>query len=91
MFTELSSHLRQSLHHFLPALLLSLFLFPFFSSSSYAGPVENGIASVASSLPEYEPLPAPLPKGSSLLLDESAIQLAATSEASLSAQYETAK
>ena len=91
MFTELSSHLRQFLHRLLPALLLSLFLFPFFSSSSFAGPVENSIASVASSLPEYEPLPTPLPKAASLLLDESAIQLAATSEASLSAQYENAK
>ncbi len=91
MFTELSSHFRQSLHRLLPALLLFSFLFPFFSSVSYAGPVENGIASVVSSLPEYEPLPISLPKGSSLLLDASAVQLAATSEASLSSQYENAK
>ena len=91
MFTELSSHFRQFLHRLLPVLFLFSFLFPFFSSLSYAGPVENGITSVASSLPEYEPLPNSLPKGSSLLLDESAIQLAATSEASLSSQYENAK
>lgn len=91
MFIELSSHLWLFLCRFLPSMLLLLSLLSFFSSSSYAGPVENGISSIGSSLPEYVPLPKPLPESSSLLLDESTIQLAATSEASLSARYENAK
>lgn len=92
MFTNCSSHLRYFLRLLLPSLCLLLFLFSFFFPSlAFAGPVENSIISVGSSLPKYELLPTPLPKGSSLLLDESVIHLADTSEASLFTRYENAK
>ena len=92
MFTELSSHSRHFLCRLLPAVLFLLLLLSFlFSSSSFAGPVQNSVSSVGSSLAEFISLPTPLPKGSSVILDKATRQLADTSEASLSAQYESAK
>ena len=92
MFTELTSHSRQFLCRLFPAMLFLLLLFSFlFSSSSFAGPVQNSVSSVGSSLAEFISLPTPLPKGSSVILDKATRQLADTSEASLSAQYENGK
>ena len=92
MFTERSSHLRHLSRLLLPTLCLLLFLFSFFSPSlAFAGPVENSISFVGSSLSEYEFLPTPLPIGSSVLMDEASHQLANTAEATLSAHYKDAK
>ena len=92
MFTERPSHLRHLSRLLLPALCLLLFLFSFFSPSlAFAGPVENSISFVGSSLSEYEFLPTPLPIGASVIMDEASHQLANTAEATLFAQYENAK
>lgn len=92
MFIENSSQPQLFLPRFLPALFLLLFLFSFLSSfSAFAGPVQDGISSVGSSLAEYEPLPISPPKDSSSILEDDSQHLVDTSEASLSAQYKFAK
>ena len=92
MFIENSSQSQPFLPRFLSALFLLLFLFTFLLSfSAFAGPVQDGISSVGSSLAEYEPLPISPPRGFSLILEDDSQRLVDTSEASLSAQYKYAK